>query len=145
MSWDQATQDRFWAKVRRCGTPADCWLWAGASDKTGYGRVKVGASIPLVHRFAWESMRGPIPDGLHIDHLCRVRLCVNPDHMEPVSQRENTLRGDSPVAIAHRENRCKRGHDLSAAYVRSNGSRTCRACQRQRRAEARAVPMRAAS
>ncbi len=81
---------RFWSHVEKAET---CWLWTSTITGNGYGhysikRVKVGA-----HRFAYELMVGPIPQGLTIDHLCRVKACVNPDHLEPVTQAENNRRG----------------------------------------------------
>lgn len=133
MTWDAAEQRRFWAKVRPSGDAADCWLWTGATDPNGYGRVKVDGRTLMVHRFAYESMRAEIPEGLHLDHLCRRPLCVNPDHLEPVTHRINTLRGMAPTAVAHRTNTCKRGHSLLDAYIKANGSRTCRTCSHIRR------------
>src|SRR6266496_2265386 len=88
---------RFWAKVDRSGGSRACWLWTGKTGRDGYGRIGLGGRGALVrvraHRFAYELLIGPIPDGLQIDHLCRVRHCVNPAHLEPVTQRENILRG----------------------------------------------------
>lgn len=82
---------RFWAKVAI--TPS-CWLWQGWADRDGYGALDVGGRFTRAHRFAYEELVGPIPDGLTIDHLCRVRNCVNPDHMEPVTLAENTRRAN---------------------------------------------------
>lgn len=86
--------ERFWEKVDRRG-PADCWLWtATRTAKDGHGRFyPITGKGVLAHRFAYELLVGPIPDGLVIDHLCRVRLCVNPAHLEPVTAEENTRRG----------------------------------------------------
>jgi hypothetical protein len=81
---------RFWEKVDKTDT---CWLWTGSSDRLGYGRFSTWPSVTLAHRFAYELLAGPIPDGLVIDHLCRTPSCVNPDHLEPVTQRENLRRG----------------------------------------------------
>lgn len=82
---------RFWAKVDKTET---CWLWTAAiRRRSGYGVFSHQARTMLAHRFAYELLVGPIPDGLVIDHLCRVRHCVNPDHLEPVTQRENLRRG----------------------------------------------------
>jgi hypothetical protein len=76
---------------------------------------------------------GPIPEGLHIDHLCRNQGCVNPSHLEAVTCRENMLRGNAPVAIAVRTNQCKNGHPLSGdnLYIGSKGERVCRTCKKQ--------------
>lgn len=80
--------ERFWAKVNKTG---DCWLWTGWRTN-GYGRFTTNGKNWRAHRFAFEEMRGPIPEGLQLDHLCRVRHCVNPDHLEPVTRQQNMLR-----------------------------------------------------
>ncbi len=138
------TEDRFWAKVDKDGT-GGCWLWtAGASH--GYGGVRVDGRYQKAHRVAYELIVGPIPEGLELDHLCRVRNCVNPAHLEPVTHRENALR--SPImggwhrGITH----CLRGHPFDEAntyvYHTAKGGvgRACRECLafRKRRARARA-------
>jgi hypothetical protein len=74
------TSERFWAKVYRGD---DCWEWLAAKSTAGYGRFKVAGGLVQAHRFAYEDIVGPIPDGLQLDHLCRNRACVNPDHLEP--------------------------------------------------------------
>lgn len=128
--------ERFWRKV--CVT-ASCWLWRGSQTK-GYGQFHVegtGHTKVLAHRWAYESLVGSIPILLQIDHLCRVRSCVNPDHMEIVDNRENTRRGVHPApssAIERRNrNHCLRGHQYTEAntYVRKRRgciSRECRRC-----------------
>lgn len=109
-----------------------CWIWAGGLTTEGYGQIKLDRRVLLVHRVMYERLVGPIPEGLHIDHLCRVRNCVNPDHMEPVTCRENTLRGVGPSAVNATKTHCIRGHEFSEAntHVRPNGDRMCRACAR---------------
>jgi len=86
---------RFWRYVRKTES---CWHWIGATGDTGYGRFNTGVSgghrAVYSHRYAWERLRGPIPVGLVLDHLCGNRLCVNPDHLEPVTMYENTRRGN---------------------------------------------------
>ena len=83
--------ERFWSKVNKTDT---CWLWIGAIDHGGYGTFGASAGHSRrAHRWAYEAANGPIPEGLHIDHLCRVRNCVNPDHLEVVTLAENTRRG----------------------------------------------------
>lgn len=80
---------RFWSKVDKGD---DCWVWTGWTDRDGYGALDVGGKFTRAHRFAYEELVGPIPEGLTIDHLCRVKHCVNPAHLEPVTAEENTRR-----------------------------------------------------
>ena len=108
-------EERFWAKVDKTET---CWLWIGAQSRTGYGSFGVKRKTHYVHRLAYEWLIGPIPEKLVIDHLCRVRNCVNPDHMEIVSHRENTLRGVGPAALNSAKTHCKRGHLLDEQNTR---------------------------
>ena len=98
------------------------------------------------HRVAYELMRGPIPDGLTLDHLCRNVGCVNPDHLEPVTMKENILRGYSPAAQAARRDECAHGHAYTPenTYRYANGSRRCRICQRAAQARTMANPERRA-
>ena len=125
-------EERFWAKVERRGAD-DCWTWtAGTSEGYGqFGLSRRSGSI-RAHRFAYELLIGPVPDGLELDHLCRNRLCVNPAHLEPVSRRENILRGESPTAQHARQTHCKNGHPLSGdnLYLHPKGSRVCLTCKR---------------
>jgi hypothetical protein len=138
-----ATEDRFWRKVDIA--PNGCWLWSGFVDKGGYARLRDDAGkhgeVLYAHRFAYELLVGPIPDGRQIDHLCRVRRCVNPQHLEAVTQRENILRGQAPSAIAFRRGTCRKGHPYDV--ITASGSRRCRRCdrenERRRRQERRAV------
>jgi hypothetical protein len=119
-------EERFWAKVER-GEADECWMWIGARNADGYGNFGVKhREIVDAHRVAYQLLVGPIPEGLSIDHLCRVRACVNPKHMEPVTHRENVLRGNSPAAANARKTRCPLGHPFE---VQGNGRR-CRECNR---------------
>ena len=85
---------RFWAKVRI--DPQNCWIWTGSANQKGYGQLylKVNGKHRVIkaHRFAYESFFGPIPEGLELDHLCRVRQCVNPAHLDPITHVENLNR-----------------------------------------------------
>jgi hypothetical protein len=81
-------------EVKDCGFDSPCWVWRGSLVQNGYGGLRVGEKRVPAHRHFYETMVGPIPEGLHIDHLCRVPACVNPDHLEPVTSQINTQRGD---------------------------------------------------
>jgi hypothetical protein len=81
--------------------------------------------VRLAHRVIYEYLVGPIPDGLSIDHLCRVRHCVNPAHLEPVTHRENVLRGQAPTAVNGRKTRCKRGHEFNRTVRNGRRCYTC--------------------
>lgn len=119
---------RFWSYVDRTGS---CWNWTGATSKDGYGIILVRRETKYAPRHAWELMHGPMPEGLEPDHLCRNRACVNPDHLEPVSHRENVLRGESPTAKNARKTHCKLGHEFTEenTYITpSTGGRNCRTC-----------------
>lgn len=107
-----------------------CWEWTGCRDSAGYGRVqRLTYGTPMAYRAVYEDRFGPIPDGLTLDHLCRNRGCVNPDHLEPVPQRENVRRGVSKVAAQMAQTACLRGHDFSEhGYISSQGKRRCRSC-----------------
>ena len=118
--------------------PSGCHVWVGCRNGNGYGRVYVhGAGMCYTHRVAYEYARGEIPEGLVIDHLCRDRACCNPDHMEVVTNRENSLRGDTHAARNAAKTHCLKGHPLSGAnlYVNPKGGRRwryCRSCARAR-------------
>jgi hypothetical protein len=113
--------------------PNGCWEWEGSKWK-GYGRINVDGRPRGAHRVLYEAIVGPIPPGLTLDHLCRNRSCVNPDHLEPVSMRVNTLRGIGPAAIHAAQTECIHGHPFDEAntYRKRNGSRDCRTCNRLR-------------
>jgi hypothetical protein len=119
------------------GTEDECWPWSGGTS-TGYGRLWVpGVGHVPAHRISYEALRGPIPAGLVIDHLCRNRACINPAHLEPVTLKENILRGEGMAARRARQTHCKRGHPLSGAnlYRYRDGRRDCRACWSIRKKE----------
>ncbi len=92
--------ERFWSYVDKDG-PGGCWLWTGGVERNGYARFRHNGSRTGVHRYSYELLVGPIPDGLTIDHLCGVRTCVNPTHLEAVTSRENTRRREDLQGEAH--------------------------------------------
>lgn len=117
--------DAFWSKIEVTGF---CWLWTGPLNIRGaYGMTSIDGQDVYAHRYAYERLLGAIPEGLVLDHLCRVHHCVNPDHLEPVTIGENVRRG-------YREfkTECINGHPFSGdnLYVHPRGNRVCRACRR---------------
>lgn len=131
---------RFTSKMEICAD-SGCWLWVARMNRNGYGSYMHPESQRTVvaHRYAYEVVVGPIPEGLQLDHLCRVRNCVNPAHLEPVTQRENLLRGDTLTAKAASATHCPAGHEYAGAnlYINPEGHRLCRECHRARVAAAR--------
>lgn len=113
---------------------AGCWRWTASIDAYGYGRI---TNRPA-HRVSYEVHVGPIPDGLQLDHLCRVRSCVNPNHLEPVTLYENLMRSEGPSAINSRKTHCKRGHPLTRDnLVEISPRRICKTCKVEREIERR--------
>jgi hypothetical protein len=90
-----------------------CWMWQGADNGKGYGQIWMNGRMRRVHRIAYLLTFGPLPADKQIDHLCRERACLNPEHMQVVSNRENVARGNGPGALAARTNRCKNGHEFT--------------------------------
>ncbi len=128
--------DRFWVKVDRSGGPDACWPWLAKTEREGYGRVWWKGRSELSHRVSYELTLGAIPDGAHLDHLCRTRYCVNPQHLDPVTMAENIARGQSPSATNARRTHCVNGHEFTAENTyhppKQPRSRYCIACARQR-------------
>ncbi len=124
---------RFWSKVAVVDA-SRCWWWLGSLSIGGYGKFRVGSQVKTAHRLSYEQWYGPIPQGLQIDHLCRVRSCVNPAHLEAVTPRINILRGISPSAIAARATHCPQQHPYSednTYYFRGGAERVCKICKSQ--------------
>lgn len=153
------TEERFWGKVDKSGPVSQncpelgpCWNWTGnKTGPEGYGRFYPGGKTGvLAHRFAYQLLTGTIPEGLVIDHLCRNRACVNPSHLEPVTHRVNTLRGEAPAAQWAKRDCCHRcGGELRQRTVQ-RGKRsgrvvkvvTIRYCPRCNRGRGDNTPLR---
>lgn len=126
--------------LSRTEKDGDCLIWKGAKQPNGYGQMWNGTRPEQVHRIVFKCLRGPIPDGCEIDHLCSRRDCINPDHLRAVDHRTNVLAGTAIMADNARKTHCLRGHALSGSNLRvaANGSRQCRTCDNIRAAAARA-------
>ena len=123
--FDEADFDNYSMPVTECG----CWVWMAGIRPDGYGRWKGR----LAHVVSYERHKGPVPQGLELDHLCRVRCCVNPDHLEAVTHSENIRRGHGWGYIHRQKTHCPKGHayDEENTYTYKNGKyvrRCCRAC-----------------
>jgi HNH endonuclease len=109
-----------------------CWTWQRSVTRGGYGHLRESGRMQYAHRLYYERLRGPIPAGLQLDHLCRNPRCVNPEHLEPVTCQENTLRGNTIAARRKAQSHCIRGHEFTEANTIARGrNRACRECQRQ--------------
>lgn len=114
---------RFMSKVEKSD---NCWIWTAGLDKDGYGQFSLNNKTRIAHRISFELFKEIIPQGLTLDHLCRNRKCVNPDHLEIVTIKENLMRGSSFSAINSKKSHCPRGHSYSG--VDKRGHRICSIC-----------------
>lgn len=143
-------EERFWAKVDRNGPVPECapdlgscWLWIAATTYQGYGVFTVKMADGTwkrqpAHRVSWELFCGPIPKGAVLDHLCRVKACIRPEHLDVVDVQTNTLRGVGPTSANARKTHCLHGHSEWMPDGRRDGWRDCRACKRIKNRERRA-------
>lgn len=126
---------RFWHYVDLVN---GCWVWTGELQANGYGRIWFDGDHLLAHRWSYERFVDDIAEDLTIDHKCRNRACVNPDHLEPVGRGENVLRGQTIPAANAAKTHCIRGHEFTPENTRVyRGGRVCKACKRERASAAR--------
>lgn len=136
MAYDNSRRADLFRNIQKTET---CWLWLNKPQAGGYGYTGAGwrknkGQTCLAHRAVYILIKGPIPDGMVLDHLCRNKICVNPDHLEPVTRKENTYRCEyAPATINLQKTHCINGHELSGANLRiskQTSERVCRACGR---------------
>lgn len=135
----EQTVARFFAKVNKDGPIPEyaphlgkCWIWESSLTRQGYGKFQIGKTAKKIsHRYSYEIAHGEIPKGMVLDHLCRVRKCVNPAHLEAVTSKENTRRGLAPSIVSHFQPNCKNGHSKADhGTTHKSGMFVCKECQR---------------
>lgn len=126
---------RWCALVDLPAEPDGCWRWKGYVTRAGYAGFRYDGASRFGHKYGYERFIGPVPDGMELDHLCRNRACVNPVHLEAVTNGDNVRRGMGPPGINHRKTHCVRGHPFDSANTmlvpirgRKNPTRRCRTC-----------------
>lgn len=133
MTMTLPARERFVTKIDFGESNDNCWLWDAGKTTAGYGIFWNGTTMQAAHIFSYQMFRGPVPEGLQLDHLCRVRHCVNPQHLEPVTQMENMRRGMT-WEFNRRKTQCPRGHLYTSDNLinAASGKRRCKACERER-------------
>jgi hypothetical protein len=128
-------EDRIMARV---DFSTDCWLWTGTTNGTGYAKVYANGRLRVVHELIWELANGPKPAGMDLDHLCEVKHCINPDHLEPVTRQENLRRASKGN---FRKTHCPKGHEYTTDNILPNkrGKRNCKTCHRLREQQRRST------
>jgi len=134
IEYQSKVEKRFWSKVEKT---EGCWIWSGHKIRKGYGRMNLKGNRILTHRLSYELTKGAIPVDKVLDHyVCNNPSCVNPEHLKPVTNGENQLRGTSPWAQNARKTHCPKGHPLTEGnlvpYELKRGHRICLVCQRLR-------------
>ena len=123
----------FWKKVEKDGHPNGCWIWNGAAIAHGYGAFGINGSLYKAHRVSYFLANGSLLEDLVLDHLCRNPSCVNPSHLEPVTQKENSRRGAGPCSENARKTHCPKGHEFTPENIYEyQGRRHCRTCRKHR-------------
>lgn len=132
---DLLTVQEHFCRFLKQGEASECWLWIGGDNGNGYGVFGFRGITYNAHRIAFLLWKGIIPEGLDVDHLCRNRLCVNPNHLEAVTRRENLLRGQTIIAARATQTHCIHGHEFTKenTRIKNNGCRACRTCDNSNR------------
>lgn len=127
-----SAEQRFWSKID-LDFETGCWNWSSSLNRNGYGEFWFNGTSVRAHRFSFELLKSKILHGLQLDHLCRNRKCVNPNHLEAVTNHENVIRGIGPTAKNYSKTHCESGHEFTKenTYLKKHGGRECRTCMKE--------------